>query len=71
VHDLWERPWQTRRRTALFEVLPDRIPAAQRDHRAMVKAIRKGDAVAAGAAMERRRESTLDAWLEALGLTRS
>jgi DNA-binding GntR family transcriptional regulator len=71
VHDLWERLWQTRRRTALFEVLPDRIPGAQRDHRALVKALRKGDAAAAGAAMERHRESTLNAWVEALGLTPS
>jgi DNA-binding GntR family transcriptional regulator len=68
VGDLWERLWQTRRRTALFEVLPDRIPKAQREHRAVVQAIRKGDAKAAGAAMERHRESTLDAWVEALGL---
>ena len=68
VRDLWERLWQTRRRTALFEVLPDRIPEAQREHRAVVEAIRKGDAAAAGAAMERHRESTLDAWVEALGI---
>jgi hypothetical protein len=51
IRDLWERLWQTRRTTALFETLPERIPGAQREHRAMVKAIRKGDAEAAGAAM--------------------
>ena len=68
VRDLWERLWQTRRRTALFEVLPHRIPEAQREHRAIVEAIRAGDAEAAGAAMERHRESTLAAWPEALGM---
>jgi DNA-binding GntR family transcriptional regulator len=68
VRDLWERLWQTRRRTALFEALPDRIPGAQREHRAVVKAILNGDAEAAGAAMERHRESTLAAWVKLLGL---
>ena len=66
IRDLWERLWQTRRTTALFETLPKRIPGAQREHRAIVKAIQKGDAEAAGAAMERHRESTLGAWEEAL-----
>ena len=68
VRDLWERLWQTRRRTALFEVLPDRIPGAQREHRAVVQAILNGDAEAAGAAMERHRLSTLDAWATALSI---
>ena len=68
VRDLWERLWQTRRRTALFERLPHRIPEAQREHRAIVKAVRAGDAEAAGAAMERHRESTLAAWPEALDM---
>jgi len=67
VSDLWERLWQTRRTTALFETLPGRIPGAQREHRAVVKAILKGDAEAAGTAMERHRLSTIDAWEEVLG----
>jgi DNA-binding GntR family transcriptional regulator len=66
VRDLWERLWQTRRTTALFETLPERISGAQREHRAVVEAVRAGDAEAAGAAMERHRESTLEAWVEAL-----
>jgi DNA-binding GntR family transcriptional regulator len=68
VSDLWERLWQTRRRTALFERLPHRIPGAQSEHHAIVKAIRDGDADAAGAAMARHRESTLAAWPEALDM---
>jgi DNA-binding GntR family transcriptional regulator len=68
VRDLWERLWQTRRTTALFETLPERISGAQREHRAVVEAVRTGDAEAAGAAMERHRESTLEAWVEALDL---
>jgi DNA-binding GntR family transcriptional regulator len=66
VRDLWERLWQTRRRTALFVTLPQRIPDAQEDHRTIVAAMRAGDADAAGAAMERHRVSTLRAWEEAL-----
>jgi DNA-binding GntR family transcriptional regulator len=68
VRDLWERLWQTRRTTALFETLPERISGAQREHRAVVEAVRADDAEAAGAAMERHRESTLEAWVEALDL---
>jgi DNA-binding FadR family transcriptional regulator len=34
----------------------------------VVEAVRAGDAEAAGAAMERHRESTLEAWVEALDL---
>jgi DNA-binding GntR family transcriptional regulator len=68
VRDLWERLWQTRRTTALFETLPERISGAQREHREVVEAVRAGDAEAAGAAMERHRESTLEAWVEALDL---
>ena len=66
VRDLWERLWQTRRRTALFVTLPHRMPAAQEEHRRLVEAVLAGDADAAGAAMERHRASTLEAWREAL-----
>lgn len=66
VRDLWERLWQTRRRVALFVMLPERMPEAQREHEAIVAAMRKGDAEAAGAAMERHRLSTLAAWEQAL-----
>jgi DNA-binding GntR family transcriptional regulator len=66
IRDLWERLWQTRRRTALFETLPHRMPEAQAEHRAVVAAVRAGDAEAAGAAVERHRVSTLAAWEEAL-----
>jgi DNA-binding GntR family transcriptional regulator len=67
VRDLWERLWQTRRRAALFVRLPDRMPEAQAEHRELVDAVVAGDVAAAGAAMERHRESTLEAWREALG----
>jgi len=66
VRDLWERLWQTRRRLALFVTRPDLIPRAQREHRAIVAALKARDADAAAAAMERHRESTLAAWEEAL-----
>lgn len=66
VRDLWERLWQTRRRSALFVTLPDRIPEAQREHRAIVAALRDGDGDAAGAAMQRHRTATVAAWRKAL-----
>jgi DNA-binding GntR family transcriptional regulator len=66
VRDLWERLWQTRRRVALFVKVPERIPEAQREHEAIVAALRKRDPEAAGAAMERHRLSTLAAWEQAL-----
>jgi DNA-binding GntR family transcriptional regulator len=66
VRDLWERLWLTRRRSALFETLPDRIAPAQEEHAAIVDAVAAGDADAAGAAMERHRQSTLAAWERAL-----
>ncbi len=66
VRDLWERLWQTRRRTALFVTVPDRMPQAQEEHRRLVAAVVEGDAEAAGAAMQRHRDSTLEAWRVAL-----
>lgn len=66
IRDLWERLWQTRRRTALFVALPERMPEAQEEHRRIVEAVVSGDADAAGAAMQRHRESTIEAWREAL-----
>jgi DNA-binding GntR family transcriptional regulator len=66
VRDLWERLWQTRRRVALFVMLPERMPEAQREHEAIVSAVRRGDADAAGAAMEQHRTTTLAGWDQAL-----
>ncbi len=66
VRDLWERLWQTRRRTALFVALPGRMPEAQAEHRRIVDAVVSGDAEAAGVAMQRHRDSTIEAWREAL-----
>ena len=66
IRDLWERLWQTRRRMALFVTLPHRIPEAQAEHAQIVQAVVAGDVEAAGAAMERHRTSTLEAWGEAL-----
>lgn len=66
IRDLWERLWQTRRRVALYETLPDRMPAAQEEHAALVEALVARDAEAAREAMERHRSSTLEAWERAL-----
>jgi DNA-binding GntR family transcriptional regulator len=66
VRELWERLWQTRRRSALFETLPERIASAQEEHFAIVEAVSAGDAEAAGEAMGRHRLATLEAWKRAL-----
>jgi len=66
VRDLWERLWQTRRRTALFVALPHRMPEAQAEHREIADAVLAGDTEFAAAAMERHRTTTLEAWREAL-----
>lgn len=66
IRDMWERLWQTRRRVALYETLPDRIPAAQDEHAAIVAALVARDAEAAREAMERHRIATLEAWERAL-----
>jgi DNA-binding GntR family transcriptional regulator len=66
IRELWERLWQVRRRVALYETVPDRIPEAQAEHEAIVAGLRARDPDAAGAAMERHRLSTLAAWEAAL-----
>lgn len=66
IGDQWERLWQTRRRMALFALLPESIPQAQREHGDVTAALHERDAEAAGAAMERHRLSTLGNWERAL-----
>jgi DNA-binding GntR family transcriptional regulator len=62
----WDQLWQARRRMSLFQLLPQRIQAAQHEHRTIVAAVRSGDTEAAVAAMAEHRLSTLAAWEEAL-----
>lgn len=66
IRELWERLWQVRRRVALYTTVPERIPEAQEEHEALVAGLRERDPVVAGAAMERHRISTLEAWETAL-----
>ena len=67
IDDAWERVWQARRRMSLFSLVPGIAIEAQRDHVELVDAVRRRDAAAASAAMERHRESTLESWRSALG----
>jgi DNA-binding GntR family transcriptional regulator len=67
IDDAWERVWQARRRMSLFSLVPGIAITAQRDHVELVDAVRRRDAAAASAAMERHRESTLESWRSALG----
>jgi DNA-binding GntR family transcriptional regulator len=64
--ELWEQLWRARRQMSLFSLAPTSARAAQREHKALVAAVRRGDAEGAAAAMARHRDSTLAAWQEAL-----
>jgi DNA-binding GntR family transcriptional regulator len=61
IEDLWVRLWHAGSRP-LFQGLPDQLAEAQREHRAIVEAVRAGDAAAAVAAMREHRVTTLGAW---------
>jgi DNA-binding GntR family transcriptional regulator len=63
IQQLWDAVWQTRSRS-LFRLLPDRMAAAQREHRAIVDAIRAGDPARATACAEQHMVSTVRAWRE-------
>jgi DNA-binding GntR family transcriptional regulator len=67
IEDLWNRMWQARRTLSLFLLVPKQIACAQKEHAELLAAVERGDADAAGAVMQRHRESTLAAWRQALG----
>lgn len=62
IKDLWNRLWQVRQRASLFVLLPERMNEAHNEHVAILDAVERGDAKAAGVAAERHRDSTLVAW---------
>jgi DNA-binding GntR family transcriptional regulator len=66
ITDLWEQLWRARRRMSLFSLEPTSARSAQREHRALVEAVARGDADEAANVMARHRESTLAAWRKAL-----
>jgi DNA-binding GntR family transcriptional regulator len=66
VGEVWDQLWEARRRMSLFILLPERIGLAQAEHRELLDAVDRKDADAAGAVMERHRDSTLAAWRNAL-----
>lgn len=61
IEDLWVRLWHAGSQP-LFQGLPGHLATAQREHWAIVDAVRAGDAEAAVAAMQEHRVTTLDAW---------
>lgn len=65
IDALWDLVWRTRSRS-LFTLIPARMTEAQHEHRAIIDAIRRGDARAARAATEDHRDRTLAAWREAI-----
>lgn len=64
IRQLWDAMWRTRSRS-LFRMSPDRMPAAQAEHRSIVEALRAADAAAATEASEEHMRTTLAAWREA------
>jgi GntR family transcriptional repressor for pyruvate dehydrogenase complex len=66
IDDLWNRTSQARRSLSVFALRPEQMKSASREHEKIVRAVERGDAPAARAAMERHRLSSLDAWRQAL-----
>jgi DNA-binding GntR family transcriptional regulator len=71
IEELWDRFWQVRRSMSLFVIAPQRIAAAESEHREIFEAIRSGDAEAAARAMAVHRDNSLAAWETALRPARS
>jgi DNA-binding GntR family transcriptional regulator len=65
IRELWDFVWRMRSRS-LFALRPDRAPAAQREHRRILEAVRQGDPDGAAAAAVEHRENTLAAWSSVL-----
>jgi DNA-binding GntR family transcriptional regulator len=61
IQDLWDRVWRARA-ASIFAVDPARMAQAQAEHRKILAAVRRGDADAAAAAMERHRTNTMASW---------
>jgi DNA-binding GntR family transcriptional regulator len=61
IQDLWDRVWRARA-ASIFAVDPARMAQAQVEHRKILAGVRRGDADAAGAAMERHRTNTMVSW---------
>ena len=66
MSDLWDRSWQARRGSSVYGLVPDVRAEAQREHRAIVRALDAHDAEAAAVAVLLHRESTLATWRKAL-----
>lgn len=67
IEELWDRVWRTRART-IFAEAPARMRATQQEHRAIMKALKQGDAAAAAVAAGGHRDAILAAWRELLAV---
>lgn len=61
IQSLWDRVWRARS-SSIFAVEPARMAEAQKEHRKILAGLRRGDADAASAAMERHRAHTMASW---------
>ena len=61
IQILWDRVWRARARS-IFALDPERMRAAQKEHWAILDAVRAGDPEAAAEAMTRHRANTLESW---------
>lgn len=67
IAESWDQLWQARRSSSLFSIASGARASAQREHEAIVAAIRAGDSQAAATAMAHHRDETLRAWREVVG----
>ncbi len=61
IEELWDRVWRARAQP-IFGAAPERMKAAQAEHRALLSAVATGDAATARTAADRHREATLATW---------
>lgn len=67
IQELWDLVWRERTRS-LFRLHQDRAELAQREHRALLSAVKGGDADGAAEWAQRHRANTLTAWRKAIHL---
>ncbi len=61
IADLWDQVWRARAQS-IFEIDPERVRGATREHARIVDAVERRDAAALDAAMEHHRDHTLKSW---------
>lgn len=61
IEELWDQVWRARAQS-IFEIDPERVRGATREHERIVDAVEQGDAAELDAAMDDHRTRTLTSW---------